>query len=558
MVCPADLCCATCPSSVLAHSFFCGLSRLFASIRNQSRHQVAIPVIIAIGVPLIFLVWTTVTPSLQAFVLCLPIAGRVKRVPEQCPYKSTQSRILCHIITFSKPLFLFISRSIIAFHSLVVLFPLRLLNQSMENASTVDKFERQWLFEAIFETWYEKKWLKFDQAWLTLRDAYGEGISDGEWCMSQMSRYRSGRVGGLYDLTNGIHDIIGENIDSTIQSSAFHCIQDLISSVSSENSQLDSGDIKHNQWLQKLLSNREVTEPFHSFLGILKNPPHDLLLEENSFIFLSQCGELPLTSLQHFAELHIHIFNYIYPEQPLTFTSDKFPSYPDELCLYNYGKKTTNRDAAFDAHEYQRNSIRFISTELTLIDISAQFSLSVKSFVQSARNHDIRDETLLASFHGHGLGEFLRYATLRQSEHSIEPTINLLSTALTHYTTGDSKFGKRSDFMFYVSAFYARSLMILDPWHFHYWTSDTEWDENPIVEAFLPVLRHYLQERGTPDVALGEQSRIPALSDSWWGFLNRDLKKIQDSSQEMSDKFVRPSPMILPCCVPLMRNRWAH
>jgi len=210
MVCPADLCCATCPSSVLARSFFCGLSRLFASIRNQSRHQVAIPVIIAIGVPLIFLVWTTVTPSLQAFVLCLPIAGRVKCVPEQCPYKSTQLRILRHIITFSKPLFLFISRSIIAFHSLVVLFPLRLLNQSMENASTVDKFERQWLFEAIFETWYEKKWLKFDQAWLTLWDAYGEGISDGEWCMSQMSRYRSGRVGGLYDLTNGIHDIIGK------------------------------------------------------------------------------------------------------------------------------------------------------------------------------------------------------------------------------------------------------------------------------------------------------------------------------------------------------------
>jgi hypothetical protein len=103
--------------------------------------------------------------------------------------------------------------------------------------------------------------------------------------------------------------------------------------------------------------------------------------------------------------------------------------------------------------------------------------------------------------------------------------------------------------MFYVSAFYARSLMILDPWHFHYWTSDKEWDDNPIVEAFLPVLRNYLQERGTPDVALGEQLRIPALSDNWWSFFNRDLKNVQDSSREMSDKIVRPSPIIFPCCV---------
>jgi hypothetical protein len=112
--------------------------------------------------------------------------------------------------------------------------------------------------------------------------------------------------------------------------------------------------------------------------------------------------------------------------------------------------------------------------------------------------------------------------------------------------------------MFYLSAFYARSLMMLDPWHFHFWTSDTEWDDNPIIEAFLPVLRDYLQKRGTPDVALGEQLGIPALSDNWWGFFNRNLKKVQESSREMSDKIVRLSPIIFPYCVPLTRNRWAH
>jgi hypothetical protein len=230
------------------------------------------------------------------------------------------------------------------------------------------KFERKELCGAIFETWCEKKWLKFDQAWLILRDAYAKSISDGEWWMSHTSRYRSGRVGGLYDLTNGIYyTIIGENVDSTIQSSAFHCVQDLTSSVIGENSLLNDGNIEHNRWLQKMLGSPQslIEQPFPTFSALVEEPPHDLLLEENSFIFLSQCPEPSLAFLQHFAELHIRIFNYIYPNQPLTFTSDTFPSYPDELCLYNYGKKTFNRDAAFDAREYQLNPIRLVSTELS-------------------------------------------------------------------------------------------------------------------------------------------------------------------------------------------------
>jgi len=307
--------------------------------------------------------------------LCLPIAGQVKRVPEQCPYKSTQSRILRHIITFSQPIFLFILRCIVAFHSLVVLLPLRLLNPSMKSAPTMEaseldsyEFECQVLFDTIFETWYERKWLKFDQAWLTLRDGYAKSISDGEWWMSEHSRFCSRKVGALYDLTNGIYAILWENTDSTraIQSSAFHCIQDLTSSVIGENSQLGSDSTTHNQWLQKLLGIAGTsTKPFPNFSRILENPSLNLLLEENSFIFLSKCGvKLPVTLLQHFSELHIRIFNYIYPKQPLTFSSDTFPNYPDHLCLYNYGKKTMNHDAAFDAREYQTNSIRLVSTEV--------------------------------------------------------------------------------------------------------------------------------------------------------------------------------------------------
>jgi len=338
-----------------------------------SQIKVAIPVTIAIGVPLLFLVWTTVTPSLQAFMLCLPIAGRVELVPEQCPYKSTQSRILRHIITFSKRIFLFLSRCTVAFHSLVLLLPLRLLNSSMKSAPTMLKNEPdlepgELLRASIFDAWHKKTWLKFDQEWVILRDVYAKSISDGEWWVSMDSRYRPGVVKGLYDLTNGIHATIWEN-DSTIQSSAFHCVQDLTSSVIGEKSQLDAGAIEYNQWLQKLLGSppilTKLTEPFPTFSGILKEPAHDLLREENSFIFLSQHPKPPLNLLQHFSELHIRIFNYVYPKQPLAFSSDAFPSYPDDICLWNYGKKTMNRDAAFDVRECQTNSIRLVSTELS-------------------------------------------------------------------------------------------------------------------------------------------------------------------------------------------------
>jgi len=236
------------------------------------------------------------------------------------------------------------------------------------------KSKRRELFEAIFETWYEKKWLKFDQAWLTLRDAYAKSISDSEWWMSQHSCYCSKQVGALYDLTNGIYAIPWENIDSTIQSSAFHCVQDLTSSVIGANYLFGSGKTDRNQWLQKLLGNpRTLTEPFPTFSGIVEEPPNDLLLEENSFIFLSNCDQLPVTLLQHFAELHIRISNYIYPKQPLTFSSDTFPDYPDQGLLYNYGKKTMNRDAAFDAREYQTNSIRLVLTEGINRDFCAIF-----------------------------------------------------------------------------------------------------------------------------------------------------------------------------------------
>ncbi|KDR77970.1 hypothetical protein GALMADRAFT_17717, partial [Galerina marginata CBS 339.88] len=62
-----------------------------------SGHQVAIPVIVVMGIPLVFLIFTTVLPATHIFVFFLPLKGRAFKVPQQCPYKSPQSKALCYV-----------------------------------------------------------------------------------------------------------------------------------------------------------------------------------------------------------------------------------------------------------------------------------------------------------------------------------------------------------------------------------------------------------------------------------------------------------------------------
>ena len=72
------------------------------------------------------------------------------------------------------------------------------------------------------------------------------------------------------------------------------------------------------------------------------------------------------------------------------------------------------------------------------------------------------------------------------------------------------------------------------------------YDYNPVVVAFLPTLRNYLQERGTPDISLGERLGVPILSDKWWEFLNRSWEEDQNSSREEPGIIVPTSPIIGP------------
>ncbi|KDR70459.1 hypothetical protein GALMADRAFT_230087 [Galerina marginata CBS 339.88] len=389
----------------------------------------------------------------------------------------------------------------------------------MEQRDTFfDEFQRKWLSEAVFETWKKRHWLSFDEDWLVLRDAYARSVSDRSWWMSEFTRYRSRQIGPLYDLTRGLSSIAIRNESHTVRFSGYHCVQDLTSSVIGESARIFIAIERrdHSQYLQKLLGGAALDQPFATFSDILMDPTVGFLQDENAFIFLSRYRHPHPILLQHFAELHVRILNHLYPNPPRTDISDSwkaYPSYADAQWLYTYGKapwRAAEYDIAFD------------------IRISTQLSLLIESLFKSAADPYIDNIDFFASVHAQKFGDLLRYAVVRQSEDTVQPILSFLATIIDSYTL--QCFGRRSDFIFYASSFYARSLLVSDPWSFMY--GRASWDNNPLVEAFLPVLRRYIQERGIPDVALGERLGVPALSDDWWEFLHRSWDEDDCSSQE--------------------------
>lgn len=340
--------------------------------------KVAIPVIITIGVPFIFLAWTTVIPSFQAFMMCLPLGKHADRVPQQCPYKSPQSRIIRHIITFSEPAFAVYSRSAVAFHSLVTRLPLRLIQSFRKNASNLeqhegpadqDEDERSYFSGVVCEIWRQKKWLVFDEMWLLLRDGYARSISEGTSWMTLDAVTASDQP--LYDLTRGIPSLTVGNFKSTIPVSGYHCVQDLTSTVLFENSSgLDIVERRAlNHYLQKLLGRSVLNQPFGTFSAIVEVPSLALLQDENAFIFLSSVNDPPLILLQHFVELHIRVLGYMYPKIPHKTISKSltiYPEYPNRQWVYTYPKQSwvdEKYGPAFNTGKVL-NNLKLFATEL--------------------------------------------------------------------------------------------------------------------------------------------------------------------------------------------------
>ncbi|KAF8910511.1 hypothetical protein CPB84DRAFT_1222866 [Gymnopilus junonius] len=88
----------------------------------HSSSAVAIPVVAFIGIPFTFVILTTVIPALQTFGFCLPLPGKV---PQQAPYKSTQSRLFRHLLIYSKHVFRLFAYVYYSLYRYIFLLPSR-------------------------------------------------------------------------------------------------------------------------------------------------------------------------------------------------------------------------------------------------------------------------------------------------------------------------------------------------------------------------------------------------------------------------------------------------
>ncbi|KAF4615430.1 hypothetical protein D9613_003540 [Agrocybe pediades] len=229
--------------------------------------RVYIPVIMVIAFTLLFLLITTVLPTIQGFYFYFTglyssrtVAGDLN-APAPCPYKSPQSRAFRR---FSRPAFTLLSsivpriirsaRRIARRVTLVRLYGF-VLPQELEEETKVHR-----IIPLLSDVWNRETWTEFDIGWLTIRDEYAQGP---ERSLIGSELYQDGWLEDLfpvYDVTIGIKKALGNPLhrgDKNYVHSAYHCFAEISRSAVDrvkELKQYYSGDTeRHHDYFQKLL-----------------------------------------------------------------------------------------------------------------------------------------------------------------------------------------------------------------------------------------------------------------------------------------------------------------
>ncbi|PPQ97606.1 hypothetical protein CVT26_002405 [Gymnopilus dilepis] len=448
--------------------FFVGLADFLLATSTI----VAIPVIIFIGIPLAFIFVTTTIPALQPFVFCVPILHGTGKVPSQAPYKSTQSLLLLHFLTFWTPAFKAYVHLANVLHSLLVIYPLRLLH-ACSLGLDVEKNRTPVRDEDFWDAWFQilctarsRSWTEFDQLLLQRRDVYAKTIFRKEWYMTSQTRCTTEAIGPAYDAATGISSAVFDYCTPEIHESAYLATQDLIQALSIADEAPEIA-VECHQYLQRVLVSRslELAGHFPSFSAVLRDHNVAFMRDETTYIFLSQIGILPDNLLQHFAELNVRLMNHLYSCTPLRLHSNvEIPT-------------------------------RWYATGLPLFTMYT-FPMNEMATIPKVNR---QDATILPS-----IVEFLA--------DKIEPH-------------ADKALGKQSDFVFYAACFCARSILQEPPsYDSMRWGCPNYGKEE--ISPLLSALRRYLAIRPRPDEALADRLEVPSdLTSSWWDFLKSDEMK---------------------------------
>jgi len=277
---------------------------------------VAIPVIVVICIPLAFIALTTSLPSLQIVWMCFSTLQATTKMPNQCPYKSTQSRVLYRLLTLSSTGFLILLPPFMVMWS----FPLHILHIFRSGLECppflgIPFFIQrnsdnghQKAYARICGFWKADSWLSFDEKWMQFRTSYMASMTFGtlHWA------YHSNR-GFPFDCAHAIQKMQGRLcLDSYRDMSReiialYHIIDDV-----QKHSRYNFGTTTVLMLQRMLHSPRDLKKELSSLSYSYYNQP-GLCREETLFIFLSKFTYLPAGLISdHFLELHLRLLNYCF------------------------------------------------------------------------------------------------------------------------------------------------------------------------------------------------------------------------------------------------------
>jgi hypothetical protein len=210
--------------------FFVGIVDFLASLSKV----IAIPVV-AVTLTVLFLVGTTVLPTLQCFTVSLRRPMSNAPVPLPCAYKSPQSLAFRRLVTHSRRAFIsaheFVTYSIylatITLPSLIS----RALSPRGEKLKASDDTWKYCLFSyRAYLFWVQENWLDFDRTFLILCNEHFDITRIRS--KSDDAPSQSFAVEPIYDSVRALgHAVRGNEHHDNLIFAAYHCFHDLSQSA---------------------------------------------------------------------------------------------------------------------------------------------------------------------------------------------------------------------------------------------------------------------------------------------------------------------------------------
>ncbi|KAF8184209.1 hypothetical protein BJ912DRAFT_927908 [Pholiota molesta] len=506
--------------------------------------HVVIPVAIVIGLTLVFLLLTTMLPTLQAFILHHPYLKLNDEVPVQCPYKSPQSRAFRRLITSSKLVFVVTSFTFATIYWIIMrlcLLPGQIVHSRfcqsiwqsfMRMIHSLPAINLTYLhrspFFALLRLNQSKPWdgfgymtrhiygfwsvtssFDFDLVWLSVRDNYFQSTcSPDSWLYR--NRFDHQDHGAIYDAILGLCKELTKddvNMNADFESpifTAYHCALD----PSSINQLRGDEQIKaartRNAYLTTLLGYNPLT-PLSPFPDIIQDPTLSLLWEENAFVVLnfaySKLYDLDLSSprlSRHLAELSFRLLSSEDGPPDVLFAAD-------ELYVM---KIFDDKDQPF----------------------TTQWALTLDLYFRAFGSPNAVDIDFKGSFHGHRFireyiwnfwkeidSEFTNKNIHSDTLKQILNTFHLINDILKNLL--ESENAQILECIYYPAALYTQSCRRLLPDH-------ERLNEN--IGVLIPSLlrcRDTIALRGSQyqpwkaDGEYDEDQKLPLFSEEWWDIL---------------------------------------